>query len=233
MAAGLATFATHFCSWWRYKNECQPSSCFLKGLSQILLLPCSKIMVLNCQQTSSIVFLQILIFLQIPSKKKPTISSSHHRTATIVAGKPEMLSENALLSFFLWNVHYVYPSFRLPRGNIALHLQGWGSLLHFCPCVTLGGVWTTAGFDFCSPQLGTAVVMCLYFKMFLTHVAHFPFPVSALRPHSQRPQRCLGQSRTPQSSIWLMSPLTVFWRNIPLSWSCFMPPVSKKASCSC
>lgn len=100
MPAGLATFATHFCSWWRYKNQRQPSFCFLKGLSQIFLLPCSKIMVLNCQQTSSIVFLQILIFLQIPSKKKMTISSSHHRTATIVAGKPEMLSESALLSFF-------------------------------------------------------------------------------------------------------------------------------------
>lgn len=190
-------------------------------------------MVLNCQQTSSIVFLQILIFLQIPSKKKWPYHPATIEQQQLLQGNQRCYQKVLCCPFFLWNVHYVYPSFRLPRGNIALHLQGWGSLLHFCPCVTLGGVWTTAGFDFCSAQLGTAVVMCLYFKMFLTHVAPFPFPVSALRPHSQRPQRCLGQSRTPQSSIWLMSPLTVFWRNIQLSWSCFMPPVSKKASCNC
>lgn len=47
----------------------QPSFSFLNGLSHIFLLLCSKIMVLNCQQTSSIVFLQIWIFLQFPSEK--------------------------------------------------------------------------------------------------------------------------------------------------------------------
>lgn len=177
------------------------SLCSLNHLSQIFLLSCSKIVVLNCQQTLSILFLQILIFLQIPSKKTKKPKSPPTAEQKQFLQRNQGCYQKVLCCPFLWNVHYVYPFLVKPEATLCSIDKGEAVLLHLCACVTLGGVWTTAGFDFCSPQLGTAVVMCLYFKMFLTHVVPFPFPVAALRPHSQRPQRCLGQSRAPRSSI--------------------------------
>lgn len=159
-----------------------------------------------------------------------SIQSNHHRTTSRCRETRDAVTECSTVLFYGMRTMFI----RLlvnPEATLCFIDKGEAVLLPFCTCVTLGGVWTTAGFDFCSLQLGSAVVMCLYLKVFLTWVSPFPFPVSALRPHSQRPQRCLGPSRAPRSSIWLTIPLTVFWRSIHPPWSCFMPPVSKKASC--
>lgn len=159
-----------------------------------------------------------------------SIQSNHRRTTSRWRETRDVIPECSTVLFYGMCTMFIH-LFVNPEATLCFIDKGEAVLLHFCTCATLGGVWTTAGFDFCSLQLGTAVVMCPYLKVFLTRVSPFPFPVSALRPHSRRPQRCLGPSRAPRSSIWLTIPLTVFWRSIQLSWSCFMPPVSKKASC--
>lgn len=121
------------------------------------------------------------------------------------------------------------PSWR--RGGFSPDVCVFVRVMCVCQCESdiLGGVWITAGSDFCSTQI-TLQLECVCFlnEPYLSCPCFLP-PCLALSLPSQRHLRCCGRRRTPPSSTWQMNPLTASWRNTPLLWSCSTPHVSKKS----